>query len=62
MGLKNEWVDKVDGVDDVVAKDINGIAHAVIALEDDRENTIGNIETVLDAIIAIQNELIGGDA
>ena len=24
-----EWIDKVDGVDDVVADDINSIAHAV---------------------------------
>jgi hypothetical protein len=29
---------------------------------DTNTESIGNIETALDAIIAIQNELIGGDA
>lgn len=89
MGLKDKWVDKVDEVDDVVAEDINSIAHAVIALEEDQEdadesninidtemsdasenpvqnkviksyidNQVGDIETALDSIIAIQEELI----
>jgi hypothetical protein len=34
MALKDTWVDKVDGQDDVVAKDINDIARSVIDLED----------------------------
>jgi hypothetical protein len=55
MALKDFWVDKVDGVDDVIAKDINDIASGVIALE----NANGDIETALDNIIAIQEELIG---
>lgn len=58
MALKDFWVDKVDGVDDVIAKDINDIASGVIALE----YANGNIENALDSIIAIQNSLIGGDA
>jgi hypothetical protein len=58
MALKGIWTDKVDGVDDVVAKDINDIAHSVIALEE----TNGDIETALDGIIAIQNSLIGGES
>ena len=57
MALKGIWTDKVDGVDDVVAKDINDIAHSVISLEE----TNGDIDTALDGIIAIQNSLIGGE-
>lgn len=34
MGLKGEWINKVDDVDDVMASDINGIAKAVIENED----------------------------
>lgn len=75
-----EWVNKVDGVDDVLAEDINSIANAVIKLEEDVSNIevpdvdlsnyytkpevddmVGNIETALDNIIAIQNTLIGGE-
>lgn len=33
-----EWVNKVDGVDDVLAEDINNIANAVIKLEEDVSN------------------------
>lgn len=33
MPLKDKWVDKNNGVDDVLAEDINDIAHAVIDLE-----------------------------
>ena len=56
MALKDTWVDKVNNVDDVDAKDINAIARSVIELEDSN----GDIETALDNIIAIQNSLIGG--
>ena len=56
MALKDTWKNKVNGVDYVDAADINGIAQAVI----DIENTIGDIESALDSIIAIQNSLIGG--
>lgn len=34
MALKGNWIDKVDGVDYVLAKDINGIAHSVIEVEE----------------------------
>lgn len=34
MALKDEWVDKIDGVDINSAEDINQIAHAVIAMEE----------------------------
>lgn len=33
--LKNTWIDKVDGVDDVLSEDINNIAHHVIKNEED---------------------------
>lgn len=56
MALKDTWVDRVDGVDDVLASDPNEIAHAVIELE----NEIGDIDAALDAILKIQNALIGG--
>ena len=34
MALKDKWVDKQDGIDDVLAEDINSIANAVIELEE----------------------------
>lgn len=55
MGLKETWVDRIDGVDDADAEDINTVARAVIALEEAN----GDIEAALDRIIAIQNELLG---
>ena len=63
MALKKTWKDLVDSTtgydgDDASAEPINEIAHAVIELE---ENT-GDVETALDGIIAMQNELIGGGA
>lgn len=81
MALKDKWKDKVDDVDDVLAEDINSIAHAVIDLEEidtemsDTSNnavqnkviknyideSIGDIDTALDGIIAIEEQLIGGD-
>lgn len=55
-----EWTDKQNGVDDVLAEDINSIAHAVMDLDNEIDNQIGDIETALDSIISIQNTLIGG--
>lgn len=57
MAFKDKWEDKVNGRDDVDAEDINMIANAVIDIETD----IGDIDTALDQIIAIQNTLIGGE-
>ena len=56
MALKDTWVDRVNGVDEVSAEDPNEIAHAVIELE----NNMGDIDSALDGIISIQNTLIGG--
>lgn len=53
MPLKEKWVDKVDGVDYVMAKDVNDIAGGVITLEDEMtevKTTIGNIEVILSTI------------
>jgi hypothetical protein len=55
MPLKGNWTNKVDGVDDVLAEHINQIASAVILLEDE----FGSVESSLDAIIQIQENLIG---
>lgn len=55
-----KWEDKQNGVDDVLAEDINSIAHAVMDLDNEIDNQIGDIETALDSIISIQNTLIGG--
>jgi hypothetical protein len=76
-----QWIDKQDGIDEILAEDINAIANAVIETQKELENLetpdvdfsnyytkeeiddkIGDIETALDSIIAIQNNLIGGDA
>lgn len=63
MGLKGNWIDKVDGVDDVMAKDINAIAHQAIENAEaiaDSENALDIIIEEQEAIIAVQNALIGG--
>ena len=33
MALKDTWIDKVDEVDDILAEDINDIAHSAIESE-----------------------------
>lgn len=58
MALKDTWVDKENGIDDVDAEPINDIANAVIELE----NENGNISLALEEIINIQNSLIGGES
>lgn len=63
MALKNTWTDKVDGVDDVLAEDINAIAHQAIENADaiaDSENALDVIIAEQESIIAMQNALIGG--
>jgi hypothetical protein len=63
MALKNTWTDKVDGVDDVLAEDINAIAHQAIENADaiaDSENALDVIIAEQESIIAMQKALIGG--
>lgn len=55
-----EWVDKRNDVDDVNAEDINLIAHYAQKLNKNVDEKLGDIETALDTIIAMQNELTGG--
>lgn len=55
MALKDIWRPRVDNVDDADSSAVNEIADAVIELEEN----MGDIETALDNIIAIQNELMG---
>jgi hypothetical protein len=53
MPLKDKWVNKVDGVDYVMAQDVNDIAQAAITLEGEMQEVktnIGNIEDALSAI------------
>lgn len=53
MPLKDKWINKVDGVDYVMAQDVNDIADGVITLEDEMtevKTTIGNIEVILSTI------------
>ena len=46
MALKDTWKDKIDGVDDVLAEDINDIAKAVIELEtEEGESDLSNYYT-----------------
>jgi hypothetical protein len=50
MALKNTWKNKIDGVDDVLAEDINSIAQAVIQNEKDiteQDGRMGNFEEEL---------------
>jgi hypothetical protein len=58
MGLKEKWVDKVDGVDYVLAKDINDIANSVIALEENIEG----FDEALDELHTYAEALKGGVA
>lgn len=53
MPLKDKWINKVDGVDYVMAQDVNDIAEAAIALEDEMQEVktnIGDIEVILATI------------
>lgn len=53
MPLKDKWTNKVDGVDYVMAQDVNDIAEATITLEDEMQEVktnIGDIEIVLSTI------------
>ena len=45
-----------------VRKQINDVYNELSNLSQGFDASIGNIETALDSILAIQNQLIGGDA
>lgn len=52
MALKDTWKDKVNGEDDVDAKDINDVAKAVIAIEDELDGKMDSAKT-MDSITEI---------
>lgn len=56
MALKDNWTNKRDGVDDVKADDINSIAVAVIALEEE----MGDISLALDELHEYAQAIVGG--
>jgi hypothetical protein len=56
MALKDIWTDRKNGVDDVNAEDINIVAQAVIALE----NNYGEISTALDELHEYAQALVSG--
>ena len=53
MGLKGNWVDKVDGESYVLSDDINQIAHAVIEQEEEKEKTDEKINSLSDKVDGI---------
>jgi hypothetical protein len=61
MSLNEKWKDKVDGVDGIMADDVNSIAHAVIEIE---KNGASGDEIVVDDIMSdvsknpVQNKVI----
>ena len=61
MPLKNNWIDRQNGVDDVNAEDINKVAHAVIEAEERLDALTSNITDLQTALIGV-SDLIGGDA
>lgn len=61
--LKDTWQDKVDGVSDILADDINSVAASAIESEERIvaiEGQIGDISAVLDEIIEVEEGYIGG--
>ena len=58
MALKDIWVDKIDGVDDVYAEDINEIAKTVMDLEENPTSGGTNLtEEQLSNINAVPNKV-----
>lgn len=57
MKLKDMWKDKIDDVDDIISDDINNIAHAVIELEKNAENTPNVTKEYVDGkILELNND------
>lgn len=60
MALKDTWIDRVDGVDDASAEDINEVAHAVIDLENAECEIQVDTEMSDTSENAVQNKVIKG--
>lgn len=58
MALKDIWVDKKNGIDDVDAEPINEIAHSVIELE----KQVGKIDSAFDELHSYAQNIISGGA
>lgn len=58
MALKDKWINKRNGVDDVMADDINLIAAAVIVLEEE----VGDFSLALDELHTYAESLVNGGA
>lgn len=56
MALKDIWIDRVDGVDDASAEDINNVAHAVIENEDEISETTKNVVQNTEKINNIRHD------
>lgn len=53
MPFNETWVDKINGVDVVMAEDANQLAHGIIDLESsvaEVKANVGNIEIILSTI------------
>ena len=63
MALNNVWEDKQDGIDDILSKDINDIAHAVIEGEKGIEELKERVDGIDVALknVAAKYELVGVD-
>lgn len=61
MSLKDNWIDRQNGVDNVDAKDINNVAHAVIEAEERLVALKSDITDLQTALIGV-SDLIGGNA
>lgn len=70
MAVDFNWTDKVDGVDDVLADDINSIASAVIKNEEEikklKSNSGSNVNITIDTEMSdtsenpVQNKVVKG--
>jgi hypothetical protein len=60
MALKNNWIDKIDGVSPQSSKDVNQLARAIIELEDAFQNFSFDIDSAMsdDSENAVQNKVI----
>ena len=61
MSLKDNWIDRQNGVDNVDAKDINKVARAVIEAEERLDALKSDITDLQTALIGV-SDLIGGVA
>ena len=65
MAFKDTWVDKIDGVDGVLAEDINSIANEVIAAgngKEDKANKVGDFSSIdnpdaYPSVTAVMNDV-----